>query len=102
MLDAEVLAEGDGDVLFLIAHLGEHGYQHAGGILLCRLNQAHVGHIVQNGLATLLFVVGQLLIGKMRAGESYIFLNLLLIDFRAGERDFRVGQENGNLVAPSD
>ena len=99
MLDAEVLAEGDGDVLLLIAHLGQHGYEHTGGVLLCSLNQAHVGHIVQNGLATLLFVVGQLLIGEMRAGEAYIFLNLLLVNLRTGQRNLRVGQEDGNLIA---
>ena len=99
MFEIQVLAESNRDVLLLVAQLGEHRDKDLGRIGTGGLLDTHIGDGLQNGLPTLLLIVGQLLIAKVRASKTNILLNVLLIDLGTGHHHLGIGQNNGNLIA---
>ena len=98
MTEIQVLTEGDGDILLLVTQLGEHGNKDLGGIGTGGLFDTHVGDTLQDGLPTLLLIVGQLLVAEVRTGETYVLLDVLLINLRTGHHHLWIGEDNGNLI----
>ena len=80
MTEIQVLTEGDGDILLLVTQLGEHGNEDLSGVGTGGFFDAHVGDALQDGLPTLLLIVGQLLVAKMRTRETDVLLDVLLIN----------------------
>ena len=99
LFEIQVLAESNRDVLLLVAQLGEHRDKDLGGIGTGGLLDTHIGDRLQNGLPTLLLIVSQLLVAKVRASKTDILLNILLIDLGTGHHHLGIGQNNGNLIA---
>ena len=99
LLEIQVLAESNGDVLLLVSQLGEHRDKDLGGIGTGCLLDTHIGDGLQDGLPTLLLIVGQLLVAKVRASKTDILLNVLLIDLGTGHNDLRIGQDYRYLIA---
>ena len=99
LFEIQVLAESNRDVLLLVSQLGEHGDKDLGGIGSGGLLDTHIGDGLQDGLPTLLLIVGQLLVAEMSASKTDILLNVLLIDLGTGHHHLGIGQNNGNLIA---
>lgn len=95
----EILAEGDGDVLLLIAHRGEQGDERVGSTLACFLGQTELGQALDDGLAALPLIVGQFGIAEVGAQPGHVAAHLVMADARAREHYLGVGQDDGEAVA---
>ena len=92
VVNRQIFAERNGDVLLAVAHLYHHGYQDTGCIGLCCLDDVHIGDTIDDGLTTLLFVIAHLAVAEVCTYQTNLFFNFLLVNLRTGQNHLRVRQ----------